>query len=91
MREIVDAFLAELRARYAECSLIELALAARGDDHELVGAFQARRDGIIRRHVYRLAGAASENELAARSDLGQALDRFRTEIDRVTRLPRQRQ
>jgi hypothetical protein len=86
LREFVDAFLADLRSRYAECSLIELALTVRDDIHELVGAFQARRDGIIRRHVYRIAMAG--DGAAFQTELRHALERFRGEIDRITRLPR---
>jgi len=91
LREFVDAFLADLRSRYAECSLIELALTVRDDNHELVGAFQARRDGIIRRHVYRIAKPESGDDAVARTNLRHALERFRGEIDRITRLPRSRQ
>lgn len=88
MREFVDAFLADLRSRYAECSLIELTLTVRDDIDELVGAFQARRDGIVRRHVYRIPKPHPVDGAAAQADLRRALERFRGEIDRITRLPR---
>jgi hypothetical protein len=89
LRDFVDTFLAMLRSRYAECSLIELALIAGDDIDELVGAFQARRDGIIRRHVYRIEKREAGEDVAARTGLRQALERFSGEIDRITRLSRE--
>jgi hypothetical protein len=88
LQDFVDDFLVELRSRYAECSLIELAVAVGSDGHELVGAFQARRDGILRRHVYRIDGTG--DDAAAFAELEDVLERFRSEIDRNTRLPREK-
>ena len=88
LQDFVDDFLVELRSRYAECSLIELAVAVTSNGHELIGAFQARRDGIIRRHVYRIYGTGSDAAVLA--ELKDVLERFRSEIDRNTRLPRER-
>ena len=88
MRDLVDTFLADLRLRYAECSNIDLALTAKDDIHELVGAFQARRDDVVRRHVYRIAKSTAGDDVAVRAELAHALERFRREMDLITRLPK---
>lgn len=82
----IERFLTELRMRYAECHMIDLKLSRVNGEHRLVGVFQPRRDGVIRRHVYALGPAKAGDEHPPESALADALDRFEDEMHKATRI-----
>ena len=80
MQEIVDAFLGDLRNRFAECSWIDLRLEIGEELMELVGEFLPNRDGVLRRHAYRLA---PDEHAGDKASLSRALAQFEAEIQRA--------
>lgn len=85
MQETLGPFRDELRNRYAECTWIDLRLRTREGRREVVGEFVPNRDGVMRRHIYRLN---AEEVGGTDVPLTAVLARFEDEIRRHTRLER---
>ena len=85
MRLIVDDFLAGLRTRFAECPAISRSLEGAPDSLRLVAAFEARVDGIARRHVFHLPRSPLHDADRQMRDLLGALQAFERAIEGITR------
>lgn len=87
MNAIVDEFLAGLRARFAECPAISLSLEKAADGLRLIGEFETRVDGIVRRQVFHLPSSPPHDADRQRRHLLAALGAFEQLVERVTRPP----